>query len=129
MIKCELAARNYEIDDKLREYVDEKLGALDKYLPRSMRENVFAAIMLEEDPSGREDNRFACEVVLTIGGKSMVSREGTVNMYAAIDIVEAKLKAQVGKFKQKAMLEPRRLRMLHRIIGHREDPDPEQTVI
>jgi ribosomal subunit interface protein len=126
MIKSELATRNYQADEKMHEYLEEKLGALEKYLPRSMRGNVLAQVMLEEDPNGREDNRFVCEVVLSVNGKTMVSREGTVNMYAAIDIVEAKLKAQVGKLKQKSVLEPRRLRMIHRLIGHRDEPESEE---
>ncbi|GAC1369491.1 MAG: hypothetical protein NVSMB39_1360 [Candidatus Saccharimonadales bacterium] len=112
MIKCEVTARNFEVDDKMSSYVDEKIGGLEKYLPRQVRETAVCNVTLEDDPSGREDNRYVCDAVLTVKGTTMVSREGTVNIYAAVDIVEAKLKAQLAKYKEKTALEPRRGRML-----------------
>ena len=112
MIKCEIAGRNFEVDNKMRAYVDTKIGGLEKYLPRQIRPLATCNVTLEDDPNGREDNRYVCDAVLTVQGHTMVSREGTVNIYAAIDIVEAKLKAQLMTFKEKVVLEPRRGRML-----------------
>ncbi len=130
MITCELKGRNFEIDDKLKAYVEDKIGGLEKYLPRQVRQSASCAIVLEDDPSGREDNRYLAEVVLTVQGTQLVSREGTVNMYAAVDIVEAKLRAQLAKYKDKFALEPRRGRMLSQWLGRRAPgadavPEPE----
>src|SRR5207245_298531 len=72
MIKCEFTARNFEIDPKVKEYAEEKIGNLDKYLPRRVRGSATATIMLENDPSGREDNRYVCEVVMMVSGTKMV---------------------------------------------------------
>src|SRR5664279_165349 len=119
MTITELSGRNFEIDDKLHAYVDEKIGGLDKYLPRRLRAEASLAIILQDDPSGREDNRYVCDAVLTVLGTKMVSQEGTVNIYAAIDIVEAKLKSQLIKFKEKQVTQPRRLRRLTSWIGKR----------
>ena len=117
-MRVELTARNYELDDKVRAYIDEKLGSLDKYLPRNVRGNTVCNVILTDDPSGREDNRFVCEAVVTVdGGTTIVSREGTINIFAAVDIVEAKLKSQMAKYKDKHTTEPRRLRMLARWRG------------
>jgi ribosomal subunit interface protein len=117
-MRVELTARNYDLDDKVRAYVEEKLGNLDKYLPRHVRGNTICAVILTDDPSGREDNRYVCEGVVSVdGGATLVSREGTINIFAAIDIVEAKLKAQMAKYKDKHTTEPRRLRMLSRWRG------------
>jgi putative sigma-54 modulation protein len=124
MIKVELTGRNFEIDDKLRAYVDEKIGGLEKYLPRHARGNSSCAIVLEDDPSGREDNRYVCDAVITADGNKMVSCEGTINIYAAVDIVEAKLKVQLTKYKEKHTLEPRRNRMLSRLTGRKSETDP-----
>lgn len=125
MIKCELTGRNFEVDEKLRDYVESKLGGLEKYLPRQSREVASCAVILEDDPNGREDNRFVCEAVLTVPGEQLVSREGTVNIYAAVDIVEAKMKVQLAKYKEKHMLEPRRHRMLSRLSGRSSEAPTE----
>lgn len=125
MIRCEITARNFEVDDKVKDYVEDKIGNLEKYLPRRVRGNLSAAVVLTDDPNGREDNRFVCEVVMTVNGSQMVSREGTVNIYAAVDIVEAKLRQQCHKYKEKLTLKPRRLRMITRLIGRKSETDPQ----
>jgi putative sigma-54 modulation protein len=132
MIKLDITGRNFDVEAKLREYVQEKIGGLDKYVPRHDRSTAYASVVLSDDPSGREDNRYVCEVRMTVRGDPMVSQEGTVNMYAAIDIVEAKLKSQLVKFKQKRTIRWRRNRMLYRLIGRKSETDtstPEGEVI
>lgn len=111
MIKCDIKGRNFEVDAKLKSYIEEKIGGLEKYLPRQVRETAHCMVIAEDDPNGREDNRYVCEVVLSVHGTQLVSREGTVNVYAAVDIVEAKLRSQLATFKEKFALEPRRGRM------------------
>ena len=128
MIRCELTARNFEVNEKLKEYVEDKIGNLEKYLPRRARGNLFANVVFTDDPNGREDNRYVCEVVLNVNGTQMVSCEGTVNMFAAVDIVEAKLKAQCAKYKEKVALKPRRLRMITRWMGRRSEADEPERV-
>lgn len=125
MIKCDVTAKNFEVDDKMRAYVDTKIGGLEKYLPRQVRSTALCAVTMEDDPSGREDNRYVCEAVLTVNGTTMVSREGTVNIYAAVDIVEAKLKSQLAKYKEKVALEPRRGRMLSAWTSRHQTPAVE----
>lgn len=128
MIKCELKGRNYDLDEKLKGYIEEKIGGLEKYLPRQVRETASCVVVIEDDPSGREDNRYVCEVVLTVRGVQLVSREGTVNAYAAVDIVEAKLRSQLATYKEKYALEPRRGRMQALWQGRRKESDtPEET--
>lgn len=124
MLKCDITARNYEIDSKMKDYVYDKICGLEKYLPRQVRETAAVAVVLEDDPNGREDNRYVCEAIVTVQGAKMVTREGTVNMYAAIDIVEAKLKAQILKYKERHTTEPRRSKMLSRLTGRKSETDP-----
>jgi ribosomal subunit interface protein len=125
MMKCELKGRNFEIDDKLRAYILDKIGGLERYLPRQVRETASCLIVIEDDPSGREDNRYVCETVLSVHGSQLVSREGTVNAFAAVDIVEAKLRSQMAKYKDKYIFEPRRGRMLARLLGRRPRTDED----
>jgi putative sigma-54 modulation protein len=123
MIKLDITGRGYEVDDKLREYVSDKIGELDKYLPRAARKTAYARVWLVDDPNGREDNRFVCDVVITVPGEQFVSKEGTINMYAAVDIVEAKIKAQIRTYKDRHVTEPRRGRMLSRLIGRTSEAE------
>src|SRR4051812_6983744 len=126
MIKCDVTGRNFDVDDKMRAYIDEKIGGLEKYLPRQVRSTANCNVTLEDDPSGREDNRYVCDAVLTVQGTTMVSREGTVNVYAAVDIVEAKLRSQLATYKEKFALEPRRGRMLSAWTS-RHDKSPAEV--
>ena len=116
-MKVALTGRNFTIDEKVRAYAQEKLGSLDKYLAKAGRDGAHAEVVLEEDVSGREDNRFVCDAVLVVPGAKLVAREGTVSMYAAIDIVEAKLQAQLSKHKDKHTSAPRRSKWLSKWLG------------
>jgi putative sigma-54 modulation protein len=124
MIRLDITARNFEADDKIRDYVQEKIGGLDKYLPRDMRGATRGQVVLESDASGREDNQLVCEVILMVGGTKLQSREGTVNMYAAIDIVVAKLKSQIRTYKDKTTGHSGRGRLLNRLLRREAPVDP-----
>src|SRR4051812_12908510 len=79
-MKYDITTRNFTADTKIRDYVQDKVGNCEKFLPRQVRSLARAEILLEEDTSGREDNRFVCEVIMTVPGAKLVCREGTVNM-------------------------------------------------
>jgi len=98
--KFEIKGVHMDIDDNLRKYAGRKIGRLDKYLPRHHRESVHAVVELKEGKA-KDKNRFTCSVLMKLphGGNLSVS-EATVNIYAAIDIVETKLKQQIKKHKE-----------------------------
>jgi ribosomal subunit interface protein len=123
MIQLDVTCRNFEADAKLLAYVTAKVGEIEKYLPRKARQIATVKVRFEDSVSGREDNRFVCEIVMSLPGDTLVSKEGTINMYAAVDIVEAKLKAQVRTYKDKHVTEPRRSRMLTRLMGRKSETD------
>ena len=117
MINLNITGRNLEISNKLRDYVEEQIGALDKYLPRRTRQSAQGTVVLELDANGREDNHFVCEVVINLPGQVVQAKEGTVNIFASVDVVQAKLKSQIRTYKDKHTTEPRRGRMLGRLTG------------
>ena len=123
MIKLEIVGRHFDVDDKVREYLSEKIASLDKYAPREHRDFT-GQVILEEDASGREGNRFVCEVNLEPDGTTLHAKEGTVNIYAAIDICEAKLKAQLAKYKAKHSVD-RGQGLRSKLWGQRHSDDPE----
>ena len=55
---------------------------------------------LKQEKSKKKDRQVA-EVILHLPGTTLTAKEATLNMYAAIDIVEAKLKNQLKKYKEK----------------------------
>jgi len=100
MIKLHISTKDFDLTEKVTAYIERKIGRLDKYLPKNMKD-IEGRVILEVDPSGREDNKFICEAMLEVPGPNLEAREATLNMFAAIDIVEAKLKAQARKLKEK----------------------------
>lgn len=97
-----LSGIRYEVDDKMEKYVRSKIGRLDRYMPRSARRNVRAEVRLSEERANKND-KYQVEVTLHIKDGNLTAKEATLNMYAAIDIVEAKLKNQLRKHKEKHM--------------------------
>jgi putative sigma-54 modulation protein len=120
MITLHVNGNNFEIDEKISEYLQKKIGGLDKYLPKNAK-GTTGRVTLTTDPSGREDNQFVCEAMIDVPGQVIEAKEATLNMYAAIDIVSAKLKSQILKYKNKHT--PSRFRgkeLFRRLLGREE---------
>jgi len=101
MIKnIEISGIHYQVDDKLKKYVAGKISRLDRYMPRRARRAVRADIKLTET-KGKKNDKYTAEVVLHLPSGQLTASESTLNMYAAVDIVEAKLKNQLRKLKEK----------------------------
>jgi putative sigma-54 modulation protein len=89
----------YEVDDTTKKYVTKKIGRLDRYLPKHARKSVTAEIKLKE-VNRDHGNKYEAEVILSVPGQVLTAKDSTVNMLAATDIVEAKMVAQLRKYKQ-----------------------------
>lgn len=92
--------KNYEIDADLSKYIQKKIGKLDKHMKRKNREAARADVKLKEN-NGKGNKKYTCEVILHIPGTKLTAVESTMNMYAAVDIVETKLQNQLKKHKEK----------------------------
>ena len=97
--KFDLKGVHTTIDDSLQKYVVKKIGRLDRYLPRHHRDSVHAMVELKEASKAKEQKKYTCAVVLNMPHGTISVAESTMNMYAAIDIVEEKLKQQIKKYK------------------------------
>jgi ribosomal subunit interface protein len=87
-----------EHDENLEKYVTRKLGRLDRYLPRHARASVHMEVSLKE--SKAKDGRSYCvEVNLHVPQGVINVSEQSINIYAAVDIVELKVKQQIRKYK------------------------------
>jgi ribosomal subunit interface protein len=89
---------NLELDDDVVKYIDRKIGRLDRYIPRGARSSVHAVVTIRE--TGNQDgNKYECEVILHVPGETITAKDSTMNKFAAVDIVEAKLRNQLHKYK------------------------------
>jgi putative sigma-54 modulation protein len=97
--RIETAGINMALSDDIKKYITKKLGKLDKYMPRHARRTVRLEVKLRET-NNRLGNKYECEVILHLPSAQLQAKEATLNMFAAVDIVEAKLKNQLVKYKQ-----------------------------
>jgi putative sigma-54 modulation protein len=94
----EINGIHFEVDDDIRKYVTRKIGKLDKYMPRAARESAHAEVKLKNASKGNK-NQYTCEVILHLPHDVITTKETTINVFAAVDIVETKLKNQLKKYK------------------------------
>jgi len=94
----DISSAKYEIDTPTKRYITGKIGRLDKYLPRHARKTVRAEVKLKE-VNRANGNKYEAEVILIVPDHTLLAKDSTVNMLAAVDIVEEKLKNQLKKYK------------------------------
>lgn len=104
----------YNPDEATKRYVARKIGRLDRYLPRHARKSASAEVLLKE-VNRTHGNKYEAEVILRVPGKTITAKDSTVNILAAVDIVEAKLSAQLHKYKTAASRRPKRRSLLSRL--------------
>lgn len=98
MLKLAISSKKVTADAELLKYIDKKIGSLDKYLPKHATKSAHAELRLSETKA-KDKKQCHVEVVLHLPGEVLTVKDSTMNMYAAIDIVEAKLKNQIVKYK------------------------------
>lgn len=97
-LSIEISGTNYKLSDQEQDYIDRKCRKLVNHMPMHSRRSAFvsAKISLLTQPS---DDKYQCDVVLTLPDKTLVASETATSVAAAIDIVERKLQGQIRKYK------------------------------
>ena len=101
-----IKGKNIEVTDWLREYVEKKIGKLDRYLPSISEARVELAVQKTKSA----DDRQVAQITLRSDGTILRAEERSDDMFASIDAVADKLHRQVARFKDKRA---RRGRALH----------------
>lgn len=97
--KIEVSGSNYKISDSFQKYAVKRIGKLDRYLPRTHKKDVIAKIVVTEIDRVH-GNKYEVSAAMEIpGGKVITARDECSNVFAGIDILEAKLKGQVRRYK------------------------------
>ena len=94
---------NFELDETTKKYVQKKIGQLDRYLPRHARASASVIVILRQ-VNQNHGNKYEAEVVFNVPGRTMTAKDSTINMIAAVDIVEARIVSQMKKYKEKSVL-------------------------
>jgi putative sigma-54 modulation protein len=95
----EITGVKYEIDERTKKYVMKKIERLDRYLPRHARKTASVEVKLRE-VNRDHGNKYEAEIIFQVPDKNLTAKDSTLNMLAAIDIVEAKIMSQIRKYKQ-----------------------------
>ncbi len=89
----------YNVDEQTKKYIEKKIGRLDRFLPRHARKSATAEVKLRE-VNRDNGNKYEAEVILFVPDKKqLTAKDSTMNILAAVDIVEAKLAGQLRKYK------------------------------
>ncbi len=100
--KFEIQGVHTTVSDKLHAYVTRKIGGLERYIPRHARDSAHIEVHLIEGKA-KDQNHCTCEVIVHLPQQNIMVKESALNMFAAVDIVEAKLKQQLKKYKDRHM--------------------------
>ncbi len=95
----DISGVRYHLDENTTKYIHKKLGRLDRFLPRHARKTAQLEVVLKE-VNRAHGNKYECDVLLKLPGKNINAKDSTMNMLAAVDIVEAKLATQLKKYKE-----------------------------
>ena len=104
--RIEKSGISIELEDDVKKYIDAKIGRLDRFLPLRARRSVHAEVKLRET-NNKGGDKYTCEVILHLPAIQLTATESTLTILAAIDIVEAKLKNQLKKYKDEQTAEQR----------------------
>ena len=97
--KIEVNGKGYKVEEPLRKYVEKRLGKLDRYLPRKAKKDVILKVMVKEIGKGKNDKYELSAAMEIPGGKLLAARDECSNVFAGVDLVEAKLTGQIRRYK------------------------------
>ena len=91
-MQINLTGHHIEITDSLRDYVNEKVGRLEKHFEKVSNTHVILSV---------ENVRQKAEATVNMSGNSIFAEATEDDMYASIDSLVNKLDRQVKKHKEK----------------------------
>jgi putative sigma-54 modulation protein len=87
--------RNVEVTDWIREYVNKKVGRLERYLNQVSD----ARIELSHNATRAANDRFTAQLTMWANGAILRAEESTADIIASIDLTVDKMSRQIRRFK------------------------------
>ena len=97
MAQMVIKGKNIDVTEPLREYVEKKLGRLDRYLDKITA----TTVELSTEPHKSDSQRQVVQVTMQVNGQILRAENADADMYAAIDGVVEKLEHSVERYKSK----------------------------
>jgi putative sigma-54 modulation protein len=118
-VQITVRGKNIEVTPPLREYVEKKVGKIEKYFDIPLTAQV--TLSLEHD-------RHIVEVTVPLDGMLLRGEKSSGDMYSSIDLVIETLEKQIEKFKTKIARRLRDKPALNNDYADRIDDDTPQIV-
>ncbi len=100
--KIEVTGHGYKIDQPLKKYITKRIGKLDRYLPRGSKKDVVVKIIVREIGKNKSEKYDISAAMEIPGGKVIAAKDECTNVFAGVDLVEAKLTGQIRRYKLEA---------------------------
>ena len=97
--KIDISGSNYKVEESLKKYIEKHIGKLDRYLPRHSKKDVVAKFIITEINRAHGDKYELSAAMEIPGGKVIAAKEECTNLFAGVDLIEAKLNGQIRRFK------------------------------
>ena len=96
----DISGSNYDVEESLQKYVQKRIGKLDRYLPRGSKKDVVTKVIVTEIGGKNRSEKYEISVAMDIpGGKVVAAKDECSNVFAGVDLVEAKLTGQIRRYK------------------------------
>jgi putative sigma-54 modulation protein len=92
-----IKGKNVEVTDRLRDYVEKKIGKLDRYLPTIGE----VWVELSTEAAKAAQDRQVCQVTVRSNGTILRAEERSDDMFTSIDTVLNKMYRQIARYKGK----------------------------
>ncbi|MCX6740271.1 MAG: ribosome-associated translation inhibitor RaiA [Candidatus Parcubacteria bacterium] len=98
-MQIEIKGTNLELTDALKDYVNEKVGSLEKFFEQALIARVDVGLTTKHHQKG---NVFRAEINLEVPQKHLLRAEATRDdLYVAINEAREELERQIKKYKEK----------------------------
>jgi putative sigma-54 modulation protein len=89
--------RNVSVTERVEEYVEKKIGKLERYLPIIDE----ARMELSQEETRSAQHRMIAQLTVRSRGKVLRAEERDQDLFAAIDLVAEKMQRQITRFKDR----------------------------
>ena len=97
--KIDIRGDGYKVEEPLKKYVGKRIGKLDRYLPRGAKKDVVAKVVVSEIGKSKGEKYNISVAMELVGGKVIAAKDECSNVFAGVDLVEAKLLGQIRRYK------------------------------
>ena len=119
-MKFQIRGKNTQVSSALKEYVEKRLGKLDKYFDNPPEAMVTLVV---------EKERHRVEVTMPINGYILRGEEESLDMYSCIDLVVDKMEKQINKYKARFVKKSKALSIKDIPTGQAETPAEEEPKV